>query len=34
VIGKIIFILLILLAGGYIGYTVFINKKSGKKARR
>lgn len=34
VIGKIIFILLILLAGGYISYTVFINKKSGKKARR
>lgn len=34
VIGKIIFILLVLLVGGYIGYTVFINKKSGKKARR
>lgn len=34
VIGKIIFILLILLAGGYTGYTFFINKKSGKKARR
>lgn len=34
VIGKIIFILIILLVGGYIGYTVVINKKSGKKARR
>ncbi len=34
VIGKIIFILLVLLAGGYIGYTVYINKKKGKKVRR
>ncbi len=34
VIGKIIFILLILLAGGYAGWTVYINKKKGKTRRR
>lgn len=34
VIGKIIFILLILLAGGYIGYAVHIKKKAGKTRRR
>lgn len=34
VIGKIIFILLLLLLGGYVGFVIYTRKKTGKKIRR